>query len=396
MGITRNNLTREPMTRTEPAKAPTKHGRKITVVFLIDLLLKSGGTENQLKTLIRGLDRTRFRPLLVTSRPGSVSYFEDVACPVYNLDIRSLFSFGMIRGVWKLCRLLKKEQVDILQMFFIDSNIIGVIAAKLAGTKRLIISRRDLGLWYHWKHLKATNFLNRYTHYCIANAEAIKQVVDENETLKNDRIKVIFNGMDIAKTDQAEPIESSEIGVPENAPVVGIVANLRTVKRIDRFIEMATKIKNPDAHFVIVGEGYMEQDLKRMAAESSIPDRIHFYYTTTRTMSVMKRLRVGVLTSESEGLSNVLIEYALNGVPAISFDTGGNAEVINDDETGYIVPAYDIDLLAEKVDYLLAHSDRAKEMGKLAASRARELFSVNQMVAETEEFYINILSETVD
>jgi glycosyltransferase involved in cell wall biosynthesis len=99
-----------------------------------------------------------------------------------------------------------------------------------------------------------------------------------------------------------------------------------------------------------------------------------------------------VLTSETEGLSNVLIEYAVAGLPAVAFDVGGNPEVIEDGETGYLVKPYDVNELAEKVDLLLSDPDLRRRLGRHASQRAQERFSAESMVRATETFYQEILS----
>ena len=99
---------------------------------------------------------------------------------------------------------------------------------------------------------------------------------------------------------------------------------------------------------------------------------------------------VGVLTSQTEGLSNVLIEYALSGIPAVAFNNGGNNEVIADGQTGYLVADADEEAMARKIAYLVENEAAARQLGTAARERAREKFTVKAMVEKTEEFYIGV------
>jgi glycosyltransferase involved in cell wall biosynthesis len=101
---------------------------------------------------------------------------------------------------------------------------------------------------------------------------------------------------------------------------------------------------------------------------------------------------VGVLTSESEGLSNVLIEYALAGVPAVAFDIGGNREVIVPDVTGLLIEPFDEEQMTAKIEHLLEHPEQSMKMGAKAVAMSRERFSVDAMVRATERFYEEILA----
>lgn len=363
----------------------------VRIAYLIDFFGGGGGTENQLAVLINNLDRTRFTPFLYTMRTVPLDNKLTVNCPVQQLNVTSLASLGAIKGINQLKQELQKNRIDILQIYFIDSNILGVIAGKLAGVSRIVISRRDMGWWYSQPRRHVTNLLNYSADYCIANAQAIKDVVSKYETIPKDKIEVIYNGVTPAKLNPATAATREMLGIPESVPIVGIVANLKAIKRIDRFVRMASQIKNTSAHFLIVGYGSEEQELTDLANSLGIGERVHFHYTADHVYDIMKLFSVGVLTSESEGLSNVLVEYALSGLPAVAFDTGGNKEAIEQGKTGFLIPAYDEKAMAQQIDALLADLPTAQRIGETARQRAEERFSITRMVQNTQAFYLRIL-----
>jgi glycosyltransferase involved in cell wall biosynthesis len=366
-----------------------KADTKIPVAYLLDRYGKGGGTENQLAILLNNIDKTRFSSHLISLRPADASSSIDVSCPTYFLNVKRLASFAAVTGLFRLVRYLRKHRIRILQIYFQDSNILGTIAGRLAGIRNIVVNRRDMGWWYSTPALTWTNRVNRLTPYCLTNAEAVRQIVHEYEPFELDQIRVIHNGVDHAALKEGA-VTRRDLNIPEGVPVVGIVANLKPIKRIDLFLRVARLIQDRSAHFVIIGTGPDEEALKASVASSDLKQRVTFYATVDHVVDVISLFDVGVLTSKTEGLSNVLIEYALATRPSVAFDTGGNKEVVEDGVTGYIIPDHDEELMVRKIDELLVAHDRRREMGRRARELALERFSRQRMVSQVEEFYTEI------
>lgn len=366
-----------------------KADSKIPVAYFLDRYGKGGGTENQLAILLNHLDRNRFTSHLISLRPAEVSSSIDVDCSTYFLNVNRLASFRALVGLFKLVRYLRKHRIKILQIYFQDSNIVGALAGRLAGVRNIVVNRRDMGWWYSTPALAWTNRVNRFTRFCLTNAEAVRQIVHKYERFELDQIRVIHNGVDHEPSGN-QAVARKDLNIPESSLVVGIVANLKRIKRIDRFLRVAARLKDTSAHFVIVGTGPDEEELKAQVAASELKDRVTFYQTVDHIIDIMSLFDVGVLTSETEGLSNVLIEYALASRPAVAFDTGGNKEVIENGLTGYIVPDDDEEEMTRRIDELLADDQLRREMGQRARHRALDRFSRKRMIAQMEEFYTEI------
>lgn len=359
----------------------------ITIAYLIDRFGQGGGTENQLAALINNMDKEQFRPIIINLRPEADEHLIDVDCPVIYLGVSKLASIRALAAVWRLFRLLRSRRVKILQTYFIDSTIIGIISGRLAGVNRIVVARRDMGLWYKEHRLAWTNQINRFAHYCLANAQAIKEIVLKTDPFREDQIKVIHNGID-----RGLPVEStltrSALGIPDGVPLMVIVASLKPIKRIDAFLRIGAAA---GIHMLIVGEGPQRTEMEELAGALGVDNRTTFYHTVDRIFDILKLCDIGVLTSRSEGLSNVLIEYALAGLPAIAFDTGGNGEVIDDNRTGYLVEQDNEQLFADQVRLLMADESLRRRIGQAARQHAENRFGVKRMVTETESFYRGIL-----
>lgn len=362
------------------------------IVFLIDVFSRGGGMENQLGNLIDNLDRNRFEPYLFTLKPHWRDEKPKIDCPTEILNVLSLYSFSFIRGAWRLARFLKQNRVPILHTFQIDSTFVGALTGIFAPKTKILISRRDMGYWHTPRLLKMLNIAGRFVDYCVTNANAIKEIVCKTEPFQPEQVKVIYNGVVFPENHTGAPVTRDQFGIPEQAPFIGIAANLRPVKRLDRFVRAAAAIKNKNAHFMIMGFGKGREELSALAEELGVAERLHFHHTVENAFQVLKLFDVGVLTSETEGLSNVLIEYALAEVPAVAFDTGGNPEIIDNGQTGILVPAHDEQKMAERIDYLIDHPAEAHLIGLQAAERARKMFSIERMVRESEKFYQELIS----
>lgn len=364
---------------------------KIKILYVIDYLTTGGGTENQLKALISHLDRERFEPFLVTLAPmkgwEGLPAYHDPGCEHICLGLRKIKHPKTIIDILRLSRLIRKRKFHIVQTFFVDANIIGVISGFLGGCRSRVVSRRDLGFWYTPPLLSFLNRVNRLARYFLVNSEAVKEAVMEHEKIEVEKIRVIRNGVFDMPDENRSKMRKADIGVPGDAPFVGIVANLREVKRIDNFIRVAAALRHDNTHFMVIGVGPLKEDLLRQAREAYIGHRFHITHTLDNIYDYIKLFDVGVLTSDSEGLSNTLIEYQLCGIPAIAFDVGGNNEVIEQGNTGFLIKHGDLDEMRSKIDILLDDEDLRARLGHKARDIARARFAGERMIKETAEFY---------
>lgn len=365
--------------------------KPIPIVYVIDHFYRGGGTENQLAILIDNMDRTGFTPYVFNLRPKLPEMAIEIDCPVEYLNVESLLSLSALRAVFRVWRHLRKNKVKILQVYFMDSRAVGVMAGKLAGVRNIVACRRDMGWWHTPRKVFLMRTLGRFARYCLVNAQIIKKMVLEVESFAEDKIRVIYNGVKLAPRPDAPEVSRERFGIPESVPVVGMVGNLRQVKRYDRLVRVAELLRHTDAHFLFIGYGEEESNLKRMVAESNAVDRIHFFHTVKGVYDILQLFDVGVLTSQSEGLSNVLIEYALAGLPTVAFDVGGNSEVVIDGETGYVLPDGDETQMAQRIDHLLDSSELRAQFGRRARELAHDKFDVEQMVQRTQDFYEEIV-----
>ncbi|WP_168205992.1 GT4 family glycosyltransferase PelF [Geobacter sp. FeAm09] len=364
------------------------------IAFIIDTIESpTAGTEKQLLMLIKHLDRSRFEPTLFVLRSSPWLDHEFDLCPLVVIDFQSFARPASYRRFLGFVAALRKNKFDCIQTHFVESNIIGIIAGRLAGVPRIISSRRDQGYWHTPVKIMLYKVLNRWVHYFVANCHATAKWASEIEAIPMERMKIIYNGAELGLFQPVSAQTKNEIrdalGLKRNAFVVGIVANLRPVKSVATFVRAAAiaASRAADVQFVVAGDGEQRKELENMAAEAGIADKTFFLGKRTDIPRILAACDAAVLSSTSESFSNSIVEYFASGLPVISTDVGGCREMIEEGVNGYIVPVADAQAIAERVVELAATHERLETARGANREKARRMFSRESMVASFEMLY---------
>ena len=158
------------------------HDKRIVIAYVIDFLASqeglTGGTERQLIELLNHIDQSRFRPILFCLQKFvDTPYWDVIRCEKHLLHVYSLASLKGIRAFFSFVRLLRQHSVDIVQTYFHDSTLFGILAAKLSGVRKAISCRRDLGFWYEDRLLNNLFLVNKLTDRILVNCMAVKDAV---------------------------------------------------------------------------------------------------------------------------------------------------------------------------------------------------------------------------
>ena len=369
---------------------------KIKIAYIIDSINSVAGTEKQLLQTIQHLNKERFEVKLICLRkPSSIFHTDRRNFEYIELDIKRLFSMKALFGILWLIYYLRKRRIDIIQTLFFDATLVGVTAGRIAGVKNIISCRRDLGFWHTSKLLRVLRIINKMTTRVLTNSYAVKVHTSKCENLPESKIDVIKNGIHLNQFGGIVSKESfrKSFAIPDDDYIIGIVANLnRHVKRIDVFINMALEVLKviPNVSFQIVGDGHLRHKLEQLAARLDISNKIFFMGRKKEIYSIIENWDIGVLSSDSEGFSNAILEYMEVGLPVVATNTGGNSEVIEEGVNGVLVSPGDYKLMAEKICRLLQDNKKRLEMGKNAKSLIRQEYAWVNKIREIESYYYNL------
>lgn len=367
---------------------------RIRIAFVIDEIGEQlGGTERQLMLLVKHLDKTRFEPYLICLRGSHRLVSSFVSCPVHVAGFHSFYSPADYIKLIGISRFFREKKIDIVQTHFRDGNIVGTLAARLAGVANIVSTRRNHGYWYNGTELVILKAMRRMTTGYLANSNVIKRLLTDTEKIPSGKIEVIYNGIETSVfSSRSEDMKLGcrrTLGIPGGCPVVAIVANLRPIKAIDVFLRASAIVAHarPGVRFLIAGEGPERERLAALARELGIEDTAIFLGRRDDIPDVLSICSAAVLSSISEGLSNAIIEYMAMGLPVVCTDAGGNPELVEDGRNGFLVPVSDHAAMANAILRILDSPELMKKMGEESLKKARDMFSLDCFVRRHEDYY---------
>jgi glycosyltransferase involved in cell wall biosynthesis len=364
-------------------------------VLLLIKGLGRGGAEQILASAAPHLNRQQFDyevAYLLPWKDALVKDLQDADVPAHCLD----GSRG-VTWVRRLRRLVSEGGFDLVHA---HSPVAASAARMSLGWRGPLIVYTEHNVWerYH----RATYWSNMMTFACNRHVFAVSDHVRDSiryptalRRLPMPPVETLYHGIDqtsIAEWARRNGVRE-EFHIPRDAPVVGTVANFKSHKRLDQLLRAVAIVRRevPDVRLVLVGQGPLEGELRRLARSLSLDESVVFTGFREDAPRVCSAFDVFALASEHEGLSIALIEALALGKPAVVTDVGGLSEVIQDGQQGYLVPAGRASALAHRIVQLLQDADLRSRMG--AEGRARALtFDIRSSVRRMEQVYQELLS----
>lgn len=376
----------------------------VKIMYLLDRYQgPHAGTEGQLLQLIRELDRTRFDPAMAVLRTSDYIEQHSFPCNVQVLGITRLLSVRSLGQLVRFAAHLRRENFGLVHCFFNDVSMVAPPLLRVFGL-RVVVSRRDMGFWYRPWNLALLRIVVPFVDRYVANSQAVKRIVESKEWVPARKCIVIYNGY--LPTADVKAFPNNATSAPPQlgqASLVGMVANLRPIKRIDDLIRAFAVVRRQhgDARLVVVGGDNLstsgisvKEELCALADDLGVLDYIDFPGSSQDPAAYIRQFSVAVLCSESEGFSNSLIEYMQLGRPVVCTDTGGNPELIEDGVNGFLVAVGDVKALADRISRLLEDPALASRVGNAARETVRTGYSDVRMVSEQMACYDEVLSRS--
>ena len=321
---------------------------------------------------------------------------------IYELPLRNLRD---ARGSIKLARFAHSNKVDIMLAHVARDYWAAFLAAPSRRTHsgpRVVLTRHvlfPLGV--------ASRYLLSHAARVIAVSEAVARSLRTQGISDSEKIRVVTNGVDLRRFEEARAAferEMSERGTTQRPLRVGIVGELSEVKNQEDFVRAAALVADEfgsSVEFLIVGDelarsGVYGVRLERLISELRLTESVRIVRRCEDVAPLIASLDVLVSASRSEAFGMVMAEAAACGVPVVATATEGAREIVSDGSTGLIVPIGDVSALASAVASLLRDEGLRRKLGSNALEVARERFSLERMVTETERVYAEALGiETI-
>jgi glycosyltransferase involved in cell wall biosynthesis len=374
----------------------SEHSALPHVLLVLDQFPKTlGGGERIVLKLAALLPKYGYRASILTFsvHPAS-TVLDSPPCPIYVLPLTRTYDLTALRAALDFRRLLKRENIRIVQTFFESSDIWAGFVTKTVANTKLVWSRRDLGILRTSKHHVAYRLMSNVPDAVFAVSEQVRKHCIEVDRVNPARVQTIYNGLDLSDWNATlKPVKTSgELHITT-------VGNIRRVKGHDIFIQAAASIVSrfPKVSFSIAGDvlepGYFAE-LQALIRDLNLSDHFHFAGGVTDLHRHLSAADIFVLPSRSEGFSNAIVEAMAASLPVIATEVGGNAEAVKDGVSGFLVPPEDPAALSAAIIRLLSDPTQAKVMGMAGKVLAAEQFTTEAMMTRITAAYSKLLASS--
>lgn len=412
--VPRGATSPDAVAASAPAAVVSGPEAPIRVVHIITRLILGGAQENTLSTAIGQHRDPRFEVTLLcgVDEAGEGNMFGEatraglrtVVLPSLVREIRPLTD---LKALFDIYRFLKRGSYTIVHTHSSKAGIIGRMAASAAGVPVIVHTLH--GLVFHefqaaWKnrvYIVLKRLCAPKTDKIISVSDRVSDAALRAGIGRPEQHVTIFSGIELdlfLSVRDRLTVEDAKVraGIPPEALVVGKIARLFPLKGHAQFLEVAAAIARqmPEVWFLLVGDGPLREELRREAGRLGIAERFVLVgrVPPEKVPEYIQAMDVVVHTSLREGIARVLPQAGAVGKPVVTFDLDGAPEVVREGVSGYLVPALDINQVAERTIELLRDPQRRHTFGEAGRAFAAEHFSVERMVERVSGVYLNLLA----
>lgn len=365
-------------------------------IKILHVAQAAGGVDRYIRMLLKYLDKNKFENILVCSQDFRKEDYEGLADAFEQIEMERAIGKNDLKAIGKVRKLIKKYNPDIV---YAHSSKAGAIARVAdIGLKNYCVynphgwafnmrcSNKKKAMYAAIEKLAAP-FCNKII--CISDAE--KQSALDKNICKEGKLQVIFNGVDVDayKAGAHGVVKRADLGIPDDAFVAGMVGRVSPQKAPDVFIRMAKLMndKIPNAYFIIVGNGMLENEIREYAEAQGFSDRLHITGWVDNPMSYVELFDVGCLLSRWEGFGLALPEYMMAGKPIVATRVDAIPNIIKDGENGLLVNVDDYQMACDKVLMILEDEKLKKMLIDNGIYTVNSRFDARRMGKEHEEMF---------
>lgn len=299
-----------------------------------------------------------------------------------------------VRTALKVRNLAVKLSADAVHVHSGNAHSIAYLAIKVGMDTPIIVHRRvDFPL------KKAGPSLNKYNHphvkaiICVSDAvrEMVSRSIDDSS-----RAITVYSGIDFTRLSypcKKSGFLYSELGIDNSKLIIANISSLAPHKDFPTFLKSAKlhSKQNQNCHFLIVGSGEQEEDLKKLTAELELENFVTFTGFRSDVSAIYSEIDIFLTTPSSEGLGTAVIEALYSGIPVVATKAGGIPELLRDQKEGLLCEVGDVECLSQALEKLSSNSDLRIKLGKQAHQWSLQ-FSDESMGKGVMEVYNKVLS----
>lgn len=361
--------------------------------------LKTGGAEMVLYNLIKGLNKDKFEPIVVSIIPiGEIGEkIQSLGIKVLSLNARFRYNPLIIL---KLALIFHKAKPKILHSHLFHADFLGRVIGKIYKVPVIISTIHSTYLGGFWAN-KLLQITNNLTDVVTVVSQKIGAEMINLKAVSSDKLRVIYNGIDLnvffRQNEERKNKIRKDIGIQENEKVLISVGRLAKEKGYLYLIEAIKILKEEgfDIKLLIIGEGGERHKLERKIKELDLENNILLLGKKENIADYLSTFDVFILPSLWEGFSVVILEAMACELPIIATSVGGVPEIVQDGYSGFLVPTKDPLALAGKIDYVFHLSlEQRGALGRNGRRIVEKSFSLEKMIRNYEKLYEEFLSKT--
>ncbi len=363
-------------------------------VLALTLNSSLGGTEKSLLSLYASMDKSVFRPCIVTLiGDGSLTRLALArGLDAVHLNMRGPSDAGV---VVRLAELFRSRDISILHTYLYPTGILGRLLGWACNTPIVICSQRSTDDWRGDWLCQLDRWSQGFVSCYLANCRVVAGRLSGRQRIAEDKIRVIQTRIEpLGESSTKAVLELRRAhGIAGDALVIGTVANLREAKGHSVLVTAAKKVieKYPGVVFVWVGDGLLRKVLEEKIAAEGLAGNFRLVGFQADVAAYYRLFRLFVLPSLWEGLPLAVMEAMSAGLPIIASHVGGIGEIMEDGKEGRLIRPNDPDALATAMLDILASPEEAVSLGRRAHERFQRENSLCRYVHETERLYGEIL-----
>jgi glycosyltransferase involved in cell wall biosynthesis len=353
--------------------------------------------------IILGLDNQKFETVCIYLKKSSEksNFFEEKGFKAFYISRKEFFRIFNVFAIWKLARILKDENVNILHCHRHQATVYGTFAAMIAGTPIVLGHVHGLNRSRPLRRKLINAFILRRITRLMAVGESVKQdILNQNRFLSREKVISLGNSIDVDQfSDSAITKEQAKkmLGLPADSFVYGTAGRMVPTKGysylIQAFIKVKQKISN--AHLVFAGDGRLRSELEEVAEKEGLAPFIHFLGRRSDMPDVLRAMDVFVLSSIAEGIPRAMLEAMAAGIPCIGTDVGGIGEILDNGRLGSFVKPYNTVELAEAMVNVTRKTVNRVEVLGAARRKIIQSYSHDVLRKRLEKIYETLYKSTL-
>ena len=366
--------------------------RKLKIVHT-EASLGWGGQEIRVIVELREMNRRGHHTVLVAP-PSSDIFRRGLDLQIETLPL-SMRRRDFSRNLKWLTDFFRAEKIDVVNTHSSRDSWLAGFAARRAGVPLVVKTR-------HISARVSRGWLTRMVYqklhdYIITTSRSIADDMVNFNGFVPDRISAIPTGVELKRFDPLLPSLDlrTELGLPPDSKLVGMVSVLRSWKGHPDFLHAARRVKKhfPAAYFVIVGEGPRRSHIERDILEMGMEECVFLMGYRDEIPQILQGLDVFTLPSyANEGVPQALLQALAMSRPVVATEVGGIPEVVTSGVHGILCEPQNPQALATAILQMLENPTRAREMAREGRQRVMKEFSLDQMMERLEEVYYHMLN----